>query len=115
MAVQRNSTQGTRRRSEDERNALVLEANQDGIFDADLLTGENYYSPEWLTQIGYLPGELPGTPETWLERIHPEDRQRVEQALDDYLTRRRPTYWVDYRMRHRDGHWCGVHARGKAI
>jgi len=105
----------TRRRSEDERNALVLEANQDGVFDADLLTGETYYSAEWLAQIGYLPGELPETPETWAQRIHQDDRERVDEALNAYLARRITAYRLDYRMQHRDGHWCWVHVCGKAI
>jgi len=110
-----DSIEGTRRRSDEiERNALVLEANQDGIFDADLLTGQNYYSPEWLAQIGYLPGELPGTPETWWDRVHSDDKERVASQLDDYLNRRTPTYRLDYRIRHRDGHWCWLHVRGKA-
>ena len=93
----------------------MLEANQDGVFDINLLSGESYFSPEWLGQIGYLPGELPRRTDTWQERLHAEDRERVDKGLDDYLARRRPTYQLDYRMRHRDGHWRWVHARGKAI
>ena len=115
MAKLDDSMEKTRRRSEDERNALVLEANQDGVFDADLLTGQTYYSAEWLAQIGYRPGELPGTAETWQERIHADDRERVQEALDAYLARRQPVYRLDYRIRHRDGHWCWLHVCGKAV
>src|SRR5580698_8345300 len=115
MAKQRYTEERTSHRSEDERNALVIEANEEGVFDADLLTGHTYYSPEWMEQIGYDPGELPGTPETWLERVHPEDRPRAEKALNDYLTRRTPSYRMEHRMRHRDGQWRWLDARAKAV
>ena len=101
-------------RTELERKSLVLDANRDGVFDADLESGKTLYSPEWLAHLGYAPGELPPSVETWSERLHPEDRERVEGLLNQYLAREVEKYTIDYRMRHRDGHWCWIQARAIA-
>jgi PAS domain S-box-containing protein len=101
-------------RLERQRWRLLVAANQDAIFDVDLRNGGLFFSPQWFEQIGYLPGELAPSNDKWLQRIHPDDKARVEAYLADYLEHRAPTYDVEYRLRHRDGHWCWIHARAQA-
>lgn len=102
-------------RLETERWSLLLEANQDGIFDVDLRTETAFFSPQWCHQLGYRPAELIPTNASWSERIHPDDRARVETNLADYLERRAAVYDIQYRLRHRAGHWCWIHARAHAV
>jgi PAS domain S-box-containing protein len=111
----RFSAQKEQLRSERERWSLVLQANQDGIFDADLVSGAHFYSPQWFALLGYGPTELPMTAETWSERIHPDDRAHVEKELGDYLAHRSPAGDFEYRLRHRDGHWRWIHSRAQAV
>jgi len=115
MGWRRFSLQKEELRREHERWWLVLQANLEGVFDADLRTGTAFYSPQWLAQLGYLPGELPPNHQSWAERLHPEDRPHVEATLGDYLARRIPAYDTEYRLRHRDGHWCWTRARAQAV
>jgi PAS domain S-box-containing protein len=115
MGLRRFSLLKDQLRLEQERWWLVLQANLEGIFDADLNTGAVFYSPQWLAHLGYLPGELPGNLQSWEERIHPDDRAQVETALADYLCRRSSAYEIEYRIRHRDGHWCWTRARAQAV
>ena len=109
------SRQREQLRSEHERWSLVLEANHDGIFDADIRTRSAFYSPHWFAQLGYHPKELPSTYETWLQRVHPDDRLRVEKQIADYLAHRAATCESEYRLRHRNGHWCWIHLRAQAV
>ncbi len=102
-------------RFEQERWTLAVEANRDGLFDADILNSRAFYSPNWQQMLGYDPGQFPMTMEAWAERVHPDDRAFVDAALDEYLNRRSPAYDVEYRMLHRDGGWRWILARGKAV
>jgi two-component system, sensor histidine kinase len=58
---------------------LIVQSTNDGVWDWDLETDEVYYSPRWLELIGYLPGELRGHIDTFIERLHPDDRAAVER------------------------------------
>ena len=46
--------------------------------------------------------------------IHPDDRELVEQAVEEALARREP-YVIDYRIVHADGELRWVHERGRAV
>ncbi len=63
----------------EERFRLAMDATSDGLWDWDLVSGNCYYSPGYFRMLGYKPGELPARADTWLELVHPEDR---EKALD---------------------------------
>ncbi len=101
--------------SEQERWRLALAANNDGLFDWDARTGIIVHSARWKAILGFNPGELPDTEDSWNSRVHPADRERVQQALQDYLERRSPSYELEYRMLHRDGSWRWVLARAQAV
>ncbi len=95
-----------------ERFALVLEATNEGWWDYDLVTDEVIYSPRWKELIGYQDHELPNRNEEWEERLHPDDFARVQAVMHDYMAGRAPVYEVEYRLRHRDGSYRWIHARG---
>jgi PAS domain S-box-containing protein len=100
-------------RAEEERWNLLM--RQEGIFDGDLLTGKVFYSPRWLGIFGYLPGELPGVVDTWRDRLHPDDRERAQAELVNYLQRTVDHLSSEFRMLHRDGTWRNIVARAEAV
>lgn len=64
------------------------------------MSGNDY----WTAMLGYPLEEVDdATADGWLALIHPDDQQRVRQALDDHLAGRTPLYEVEYRMQARDG------------
>ena len=101
--------------AERERWRLVLEGNNDGLFDADLRTGRVFRSTRWNQIIGEPGTESDGTDSAWEERIHPDDRQQVLEVLRRHLDREVPQYVAEYRIKHRDGSWRWVLARGCAV
>jgi diguanylate cyclase (GGDEF)-like protein/PAS domain S-box-containing protein len=64
-------------RTSEERLRLALETTALGIWDADLVTGTREWTREARNILGLAP-EAPTTRETFLDRIHPEDRSRME-------------------------------------
>ena len=101
--------------SERERWQLVIGANQDGLFDADLISGVTFYSPRWKAILGYAPDELAPTMDSWHANLHPDERREVEDALERYLAQGSDAHEEEYRMRHRDGSWRWVLARTQAV
>ena len=56
------------------------------VWDWDLITGEVYRNTEGWKKIFKTPeGKEVGTREDWQSRIHPDDRQRADQVLDELI------------------------------
>ena len=95
---------------------LAVRATTDGIWDWNILTGEEYFSPRWCEILGYERSdpELVPTYEFWASRIHVDDRERIEAAVRAHLETG-VMYDVDYRHRHRSGEYRWQNSRGQAV
>lgn len=98
-----------------ERFQWAMESSQDGLWDWDLLTDEVYYSPAYFTMLGYQPGSLPGQVSTWIDLIHPADRQKTLGANRDCIENRCERFQVEFRMRAQDGSWKWILGNGQAV
>jgi PAS domain S-box-containing protein len=101
------------RRSQ-ERYTLVEDAVNDGIWDWGILTDEDYLSPRWKAILGYADDELPNVASSFFDLIHPDDKTSVTEAVRAHLDENKP-YTLDIRLRCKDGGYCWVQARGKAV
>lgn len=101
-------------RQSEERMRLVLNATNDGIWDWNPLTHEDYLSPRWKEIVGYRDDELINHDSSFFELIHPEDRPEVTQAVKNHFDHHMP-YRTEMRLRHRDGSYRWVLSRGEAI
>lgn len=70
------------------------------------------WSDEIYRMFGVEPGEFPSTYEGFLERVHPDDRERVKQAVNDALEHGRP-YNIDHRIIRQDGTVRHVHEQAE--
>ncbi|MEG3986151.1 PAS domain S-box protein [Microcoleus sp. S28C3] len=112
--IQRKQAEEELRKSE-ERWQLVLKGNQDGIWDMDLQTNEAFRSARWQEIIGYTDGEIDSSNYAWIDRIHQDDRSRVQAAIQNYLDRQTPNYAAEYRLQCKDGSYKWVLARAQAV
>lgn len=94
---------------------LALEGLQAGIWDCNLLTGEQYHSPRWEQQLGYSGQELDGGYAAFKSRVHPDDLAAMETALSDYLEGRSSHYAIELRLRCKDGGWKWIGASGIVV
>ncbi|HHH38130.1 MAG TPA: PAS domain S-box protein, partial [Sedimenticola sp.] len=73
-----------------------------GSWELDLDNGELYWSDEIYRLFDIEPQRFGATYEAFLETIHPDDRERVNQAYIHSLKTREP-YMIDHRLQMRDG------------
>lgn len=102
------------RRSQ-ERFEVAVMGSSDGIWDWDLDSGQVYFSPRWKEQLGYAEDEIRGEYSEWESRLHPEDRERALATLAAYHEARLPEYSLEHRLRHKDGSYRWILARGVAL
>jgi len=98
-----------------ERLQLALDASGGGLWDWNILTNEDYLSPRWLDMLGYEKDELPGTYQTWDQRIHPDDRDWVVERLQAHLQDETVPYHFEYRMLTKAGEWKWIANHGKVV
>ncbi|ORE90580.1 chemotaxis protein CheB [Aurantimonas sp. 22II-16-19i] len=99
-------------RGSEERLRLALEVGGLGTWDSNLETGETTWSDNQYRVLGYAVGEVQPGDEAWLRRVHPEDREELERALEASREERH-VFEHEYRVIHPDGstRWC--FARGR--
>ncbi|MDD3312443.1 PAS domain S-box protein [Pseudodesulfovibrio sp.] len=99
-------------RKSEERYELVVRGAYDGIWDWDLPSNTIYFSPRYKVILGYRDGEMPNRLRSWIDSLHPEDRDRaldmhyqcIEGGLEHFET--------EFRLRHKDGTYRWILARG---
>ena len=96
-----------------ERYALIAQGASDGIWDWNLKTNRIYYSPHWQSLLGLSNDS--DSPNEWLSRIHPDDRDSFERELQAYLNRQQQRFHCEYRVRHTNGDYLWVLTRGIAL
>lgn len=80
------------------------------IYDYEIATGEIIWSNNLKEVLGYASKEM-RTITQWTDRIHPEDRQGVQQQLEAARKHLHP-YDVCYRFLIKNGQYCYFHDRG---
>ncbi len=85
--------------------AWTADESGNAVFISDKVTRHFGYTPEEV----YRGGEA-----LWFGRVHPDDRDAVRAAYEA-LFRSGAPFDMDYRIRHRDGHWIWWHDRAVAV
>jgi PAS domain S-box-containing protein len=105
---------------ERDRLGLLVHATKAGFTDWDANTNEVVYSERFKEMLGYpADADTAGWP-NFFERMHPEDRDRVQGEFRAMLRQKRdpglqqPGQALDYRLRRADGTYAWVHAESLA-
>lgn len=98
----------------EQRYALVAEATNDAIWDWDVQNHRVDFSPRWKDLRGYRHDELSDREEEWSESIHPDDRARVMEAVQQHFDGKTTVFHEEYRIRCKDGSWKWILDRGIA-
>jgi PAS domain S-box-containing protein len=101
-------------RKSEERFREAMEATNDGMWDWNVETDEIYFNPAYNRMLGYEPDYLSEDVQSWKERIHPDDRDRVVRVNEDCIENRIPRFEVEFRIKTKSDEWIWVLGRGKA-
>lgn len=119
LVIYRDVTQQHRehaaKEASEERYKLLTESTLDGIFDWNVVSNELYLSPRWKAQLGYSDSELDNSFDTWLERLHDDDRPRILARLEQFLAYPEALWDAEFRLRHKEGHYRWVQARASSV
>ena len=94
---------------------LIINGINDGIWDWNLVTNQVYFSPHWKSMLGYAEHEVKNTFSAWQELLHPDDAERSTLTIRAFLEGDRPVYELEHRLRHRDGTYRWILARGVVL
>lgn len=93
--------------------SFALESAGQGVWEADIVKGVVYYSPKWRSMRGFAPDEVVDSSEaSWLARVHPEDRDRIQDMIHRQNLGELTRNAFEYRERHKDGHYIWISSRG---
>jgi PAS domain S-box-containing protein len=99
----------------EERYALVIEASEQGIWDWNVETNDVFYSEQWKRQIGYKDHELKNDFNTWVEHLHPDEREFCQDAVSSYLSHPDKNFILEFRFRHKDGTYRWIHNKAASL
>jgi PAS domain S-box-containing protein len=102
-------------RQSEEQLKLVLSGSNTGFWDCDLTTGTVMYSTGWKAMLGFREDEVGNTPAEWETRLHPEDRRRSHELVDRHLRGETEYFENVARMKHKNGSYVWIMARGRAL
>lgn len=95
---------------------FALEAARQGVWDHSARSGRMFYSPMWRIMRGIPIDEaVDDDQEAWLERVHPDDRDRIRPRVSRQNKGEQGYDILEYRERHRDGHYIWILSRGKPV
>ena len=101
-------------RDSETRFRMAIEASSEGLWDWDVLTGCAHFSPGYFRMLGYEPGEFTPSAQSWVDLIHPDDRQCALDVAQECIENRIQHIDVKFRMRTKSGSWKWILGRGQA-
>jgi PAS domain S-box-containing protein len=113
--VQRRQKVETILREREERYELAVSGTNDGLWDWNLITNEVYFSPSWMRILGYEKEALPYHYSTWADNVHPDEIEQALRDINDHLQGKTDVYQNTHRLKHHDGHYIWIAAKGKCI
>jgi diguanylate cyclase (GGDEF)-like protein/PAS domain S-box-containing protein len=78
-------------------------------------TNRIYFSPRWKNMLGYEEDEIGSDPQEWFSRVHPQDIDRLRQALSAHLRGVTPHFESEYRILHKNKAYRWMLSRGIAV
>ncbi len=99
----------------EERFNLAMQATKDGLYDWNLETNEIYYSPGWKKMLGYEDHELKNEFSVWEELTGKEGVKNSWEMLDRHLKKELARFELEFKMKHKDGHWVDILSRANAL
>lgn len=94
----------------------IIESSNIGTWEWKVDSGKITINEIWLKLIGYNFNDFDVKKiNNWLTLLHVEDKNKVIDMLRKHMKKEIDFYDIDYRMKHKNGHWVWINDRGKVI
>ncbi|MEA1928385.1 MAG: PAS domain-containing protein, partial [Candidatus Auribacterota bacterium] len=100
-------------RESEERLELAVTGANLGLWDDNLVTGENTLNRQYAMILGYEPGEIGPDFESFKELVHPDDLPEMMRKFQQHLEGKTPSYEAEFRMRTKSGEWKWIQSAGR--
>jgi len=90
----------------------VMNGTNDGVFELNFVNETIYMSKEFKAMLGFGEEALDNDMHTFNALIHPDDFDAYMQVRHDYIIKQAPFYNNVFRLKHKDGAWRWIMARG---
>jgi len=100
------------RESEERLDLAVTGANL-GLWDNNLITGENTLNKQYAAILGYEEGEVGTNFESFQKLVHPDDLPEMMKIFQRHLDGKTPFYEAEFRMRTKTGGWKWMQSVGR--
>jgi PAS domain S-box-containing protein len=114
MAVER-ITQDEALRESEERFRIVAKVTADVVWDWNLVTDTRWWGEGLMTLFGYDPARIEAGPESWFNRLFPDDAERVMSEVRSAIAGGGSGWSSEYRFVREDGTVAQVRDRGYVI
>jgi PAS domain S-box-containing protein len=99
----------------EQRMELALHGAELGSWDWHVPSGAVVLNERWCAILGYRSREIVPHMDSWRQLVHPDDRERVIQDMQQHFKGRTPGYENEHRLRHKNGSWIWVLDRAKVV
>ena len=100
----------------EERFHFAMDGTNAGIWEWHIQSGEMLIDERSVAMLGYTLDELyPLDVEKWVSMKHPSDQNIATALMMKYVRGKTDFHSMETRMKHKDGSWVWIHARGKII
>nr|MDA3911740.1 PAS domain S-box protein [Bacteroidales bacterium] len=98
-----------------ERWDFALQGAGDGVWDWDLKNNSIFFSDQWKKQLGYESDEIKHDLSEWENRVHPDDLDEANAALQECLDLKKTEYVNEHRLKTKQGEYLWILDRGKVV
>ena len=99
----------------EQRFQLATEAADLGIWDYTIATGKTFYSRKWKSILGYYPDEIIDSYQVWEGLLHPEDKERMINYINNFIKSDMRVYEAEFRMKHKNGNYIWIRSRASVL
>jgi two-component system, sensor histidine kinase and response regulator len=91
----------------------AVRGTQDGLWEIDLVTNTPWFGLRFEEMLGFSVGDLNASRAVFQALIHPDDREKVRICSENHCLQR-TAYDVEFRARHKAGHYEWLRSRAQA-
>lgn len=92
----------------------VIQGANLGYWDWDYVSNKQWVNDTWLRFLGLERSDIKEDVTDWSEAIHPDDMPIAQKAIQFTIKYGQP-YTIEFRMRHKKGHWVWIEGSGAVV